>query len=61
MGEKNKWTTNKKKRGNRKQLVNGDFGRGQNQQLVIQAMLQKVKSINSVNQFTNVFNTVSID
>ena len=44
---------------NRKQLVNGDFGRGQNQQLVIQAMLQKVKSINSVNQFTNVFNTVS--
>ena len=44
---------------NRKQLVNGDFGRGQNQQLVIQAMLQKVKTINSVSQFTEIFNTVS--
>ena len=44
---------------NRKQLINGDFGRGQNQQLVIQAMLQKVKSIKSINQFTNLFNTVS--
>ena len=44
---------------NRKQLVNGDFGRGQNQQLVIQAMLQKVKTINSVNQFTSIFNTIS--
>ncbi len=44
---------------NRKQLVNGDFGRGQNQQLVIQAMLEKIKSINSVNKFTEIFNTVS--
>lgn len=44
---------------NRKQLVNGDFGRGQNQQLVIQAMLQKVKTINSVSQFTSIFNTIS--
>ena len=44
---------------NRKQLVNGDFGRGQNQQLVIQAMLQKVKTINSVSQFTEIFNTIS--
>lgn len=44
---------------NRKQLVNGDFGRGQNQQLVIQAMLQKVKTINSVTQFTKIFDTVS--
>ena len=44
---------------NRKQLVNGDFGRGQNQQLVIQAMLEKIKDIKSVNKFTSVFNTVS--
>ena len=44
---------------NRKQLANGDFGRGQNQQLVIQAMLEKIKSLNSVNQFTSIFNTVS--
>lgn len=44
---------------NRKQLVNGDFGRGLNQQLVIQAMLEKIKSLRSVNQFTNVLNTVS--
>ena len=44
---------------NRKQLVNGDFGRGQNQQLVIQAMLQKIKTINSVTQFTEIFNTIS--
>lgn len=44
---------------NRKQLINGDFGRGQNQQLVIQAMLEKIKSLRSVNQFTNVLNTVA--
>ena len=44
---------------NRKQLVNGDFGRGQNQQLVIQAMLQKVKTINNVSQFTKIFETIS--
>ncbi len=44
---------------NRKQLANGDFGRGQNQQLVIQALLEKIKSIKSVNQFTKVFNTIA--
>lgn len=44
---------------NRKQLVNGDFGRGQNQQLVIQALLNKIKEINSIKQFTTVMNTVS--
>lgn len=44
---------------NRKQLINGDFGRGQNQQLVIQAMLQKVKTINNVSQFTKIFETIS--
>lgn len=44
---------------NRKQLKNGDFDRGLNQQLVIQAMLEKIKALKSVKQFTNVFNTVS--
>lgn len=44
---------------NRKQLVNGDFGRGQNQQLVIQAMLAKIKDLKSVKQFTSVMNTVA--
>lgn len=44
---------------NRKQLVNGDFGRGQNQQLVIQAMLTKIKDLKSVKQFTDILNTVS--
>lgn len=44
---------------NRKQLVNGDFGRGQNQQLVIQAMLTKIKDLKSVKQFTSVMNTVA--
>ncbi len=44
---------------NRKQLKNGDFDRGLNQQLVIQAMLEKIKALKSVKQFTSVFNTVS--
>ena len=44
---------------NRKQLINGDFGRGQNQQLVIKAMLQKIKSLRSINQFTSVLSAVS--
>lgn len=44
---------------NRKQLANGDFGRGQNQQLVIKAMLEKVKTLKSIGQFTQIFNTVS--
>ena len=43
----------------RKQLVNGDFGRGQNQQLVIEAMLEKIKSIKSIGEFTKVLNTIS--
>lgn len=44
---------------NRKQLANGDLGRGQNQQLVIQAMLNKMKTITSISQFTDILNTVS--
>ena len=46
---------------NRKQLKNGDFGRGQNQQLVIKAMLDKIKSIRSLKQFNDILNTVSIN
>ena len=46
---------------NRKQLQNGDFGRGQNQQLVIKAMIEKIKSIRSIKQFNDVLNTVSIN
>lgn len=44
---------------NRKQLANGDIGRGQNQQIVIQGILNKMKTINSISQFTDVLNTVS--
>lgn len=44
---------------NRKQLANGDLGRGQNQQLVIQAILNKMKTIKNISQFTDILNTVS--
>ena len=44
---------------NRKQLKNGDFGRGQNQQLVIKAMLEKIKGIRSIKQFNDILKTVS--
>lgn len=44
---------------NRKQLANGDIGRGQNQQVVIQGLLNKMKSIRSISQFTDILNTVS--
>lgn len=44
---------------NRKQLANGDIGRGQNQQVVIQGILNKMKSLNSISQFTDILNTVS--
>ncbi len=46
---------------NRKQLTNGDIGRGQNQQIVIKAMIDKIKSIKSAGQFLNILNTVSIN
>ena len=44
---------------NRKQLSNGDIGRGENQQLVIKAMVDKIKSIKSASQFLKILNTIS--
>lgn len=44
---------------NRKQLANGDLGRGQNQQLVISAMLNKVRKIRSASKFLKVLDTIS--
>lgn len=44
---------------NRKQLANGDIGRGQNQQVVIQGILNKMKTLTNISQFTDVLNTVS--
>ncbi len=44
---------------NRKQLVNGDIGRGQNQQLVIQAMINKVRTIRSAKDFLKILDTIS--
>jgi len=43
---------------NRKQLSNGDFGRAYHQQLVIKALIEKLKDIN-LTQFNNVLNTIS--
>ena len=44
---------------NRKQLANGDLGRGENQQIVIKAMIDKIKSIKSASQFLKVLDTIS--
>ena len=44
---------------NRKQLQGGDLDRGQNQQLVIQALINKMKNISSVKKFTEILNTIS--
>lgn len=44
---------------NRKQLTGGDLDRGQNQQLVIQALLNKVKTIKSASKFLDILNTIS--
>ena len=44
---------------NRKQLQNGDIGRGQNQQLVIQAMVNKVRKIRSAKDFMKILDTIS--
>ncbi len=44
---------------NRKQLAGGDLDRGQNQQLVIQAIINKMKTISNVGQFTKILNTLS--
>jgi LCP family protein required for cell wall assembly len=44
---------------NRKSLVNGDFGRGQHQQEIVMALINKMKTINDVNTFMDILNTVS--
>ena len=44
---------------NRKQLVNGDFGRNAHQQELIIAMVNKMRSIKNVKTFMNILNTVS--
>ncbi len=43
----------------RKTLPLGDFQRGQNQQLVVEAMLNKIKTLKSVDDFYGVLNTIS--
>ena len=44
---------------NRKQLANGDFGRGQHQQEIVMALVNKMKTINDVSTFMNILNTIS--
>lgn len=44
---------------NRKQLANGDFGRGIHQQEIIMALMDKIKEIDDVSTFTKIINTVS--
>ena len=44
---------------NRKQLVNGDFGRNYHQQQIIMGLMDKVKDIKDAATFMNLLNTVS--
>ena len=44
---------------NRKSLVNGDFGRAQHQQEIIMALINKMKTITKVSQFTAILDTIS--
>ena len=44
---------------NRKALANGDFGRGQHQQEIIMALINKMKNITEVTKFMDILNTVS--
>ncbi|MDD3187688.1 MAG: LCP family protein [Bacilli bacterium] len=44
---------------NRHDLANGDLDREQNQQLIIESILNKLKDINSIDQITSVLNTIS--
>ena len=44
---------------NRKSLVNGDFGRAQHQQEIIMALVNKMKTITKVSQFTQILDTIS--
>lgn len=43
----------------RHSLVDGDLGREQNQQLVIMSIINKLKSMNSVDKIMNVLNTIA--
>lgn len=43
----------------RKTLTTGDLQRGQNQQLVVQGILNKLKSVKSANQMLNILDTIS--
>ena len=44
---------------NRKQLANGDFGRNYHQQIIVMALMNKVKEIKDATQFMDLLNTVS--
>lgn len=44
---------------NRKQLANGDFGRNYHQQVIVMALMDKIKEIDDVNTFMNIVNTIS--
>lgn len=44
---------------NRKSLANGDFGRGQHQQEIVMALINKMKGISDVATFMNIMNTIS--
>ncbi len=44
---------------NRKALKNGDFGRGQHQQELIKAMIEKMKTVKNVTTFMEILDTVS--
>ena len=44
---------------NRKALKNGDFGRGQHQQELVKAMINKMKGVRNVSTFMDILNTVS--
>ena len=44
---------------NRKQLADGDFGRGRHQQEIIMALMEKIKEIDDVSKFTKIINTMS--
>lgn len=44
---------------NRKQLVNGDFGRAKHQQEIIMALINKMKTIKDVSTFMDILNTIS--
>lgn len=43
----------------RKQLTNGDFGRAYHQQLIVMALIDKIKQIKSVTKFSELLNTIS--